>query len=284
MNALSDPAVVEMIKTRFVPVATDLRYMRIRGKQSAGLINAADESRIQREWQIDKYRPVGLHVLTPDGRVILNGAAPRDANSLRAWVASAVRAAGSPSPRTLPRNTAAADRGVGFRIDGSVRMAVTIRMSDNGRPVYGAPVLDSLYLDEASLRTLVPNPIRQGERYVIPQEISRQLAVMISDGGDRFYSIRPEDVTTAQMKAGVTSVRDRIATISLGGTVAGTRKYREAGRGGVEGTASLEGEMTIDSSGKLLSILIVSEGRFSGPNIRTTHPHATMGLLEWRAR
>src|ERR1051326_781063 len=109
-----------MIKTHFVPVATDLRHLRER--QASGLFNAAEETRIQQAWRIDRFRPVGLHILTPDARIIMEGAAPRDARSLRNWVASAVQAVGNPSPRTLPANTANADRGVGIRPDGSARM------------------------------------------------------------------------------------------------------------------------------------------------------------------
>jgi hypothetical protein len=163
-------------------------------------------------------------------------------------------------------------------------MAATIRMAQGGRPIYGAPVFDSLYLDAGSVKALTPNPIQAGARYAIPVGVARQLAVLISDGGDRFYSVRPEDVTTAQVKADVVSVRNGIATVSIGGTVAGVRQYREAGRGGVEGTAQLDGEITFDSSGRLLSVEIASEGRFSGPNTQTTRAHETMGLLEWRAR
>src|ERR1051325_6401171 len=100
-----------MIRKHFVPVATDLRYMYLRGSQSAGLINAAEETRIQRAWGIAKFRPVGLHVLTPDGRVIVEAAAPRDAASLREWVAGAVQAAGNPSPRSVAVSVSASDRG-----------------------------------------------------------------------------------------------------------------------------------------------------------------------------
>lgn len=264
-----------------MPVASDVYALRQRAQQSGGSLDVNAEKSLQEAWGLARYRPVGLDVISPDGRVIVADHASRDPAVMRRFVANAVALAGVTTIRRLPPTPAAPDRGVGIRRDGSARLAVTVRATQSGRPANQTPIFDSLYLDSASLRALAPPQVQSGARYSIPRAVASQFAIALTDGSDPFYVIRPNDLTKVTVEAEVTSVNAGIVTVRLSGQLAGTRVHAGQGRPPNIGSADLDGYLTLDSAGRIHSCLIVTNGESHGEFNRT--PHETAGLIEWKS-
>jgi hypothetical protein len=280
---------VELLSKHFVPVAIDLRIEEHRDAIVPGSETAAraDAERKQRKaWgELDQHRPIGMHVVLPNDKVIASFACrwvasgERPVDDLLAFLKGALAKAGSAPQRNTTIAPLNPDRGVGVRSDGSIRLAVYARTLQQGRPISHRPVFESAYLEAKLIDKLTPVRVRVGERYLIAAEAARQLSTVLTDDGDDVFRIRPHEVTGVRLSAEVINVSPSGCDVSLAGELAGKRVYSG---GTVAAQARLQGLLKFNSKRELQSVLIVSEGQYRSPWASQTH--SVGGLIEWTRR
>jgi hypothetical protein len=277
---------VEILRKNFVPVAIDLRVDEhhdaiVPGSEAAGKRDAERQQR--KAWGgLDQHRPIGMHVVLPNDKVIASFACrwvasgERPVDDLLGFLKGALARAGSVPERNAKIGPLHPNRGVGVRNDGSIRLAVYARTLEKGRPVSHRPVFESAYLNARLMDTLTPGKVRVGERYLIPAEAARQLSTVLTDDGDDVFRIRPHEVTGVKLSAEVINVSKSGCVVSLAGELAGKRVYSG---GTVAAQAKLQGLLQFGSKRELQSVLIVSDGQYRSPWARETH--TVGGLIEW---
>jgi hypothetical protein len=282
--------VVDLLSKNFVPVAIDLRIDERPGPKpargSAAAARADAERQLRREWGgLDQHRPIGLHVVLPEGKVIAGyncryvASGEKDVSDLLRFLREALGKAGKVSGRSVKVPPLNPERGAGLRPDGSIRLAVAVRSLNNGQPVNHRPVLESAYLTAAQLKSLAPPRAEVGVRYAIPEETARQFTTALTDDGDQVFTIRSQDATTAHFQAQVTGVSSSRIEVRLTGTLAGKRSTSERV---VEGRARVQGLLTFNRKGALQSVLIVTDGQYRSPWAKQSH--TVGGLVEWQAK
>jgi hypothetical protein len=241
---------------------------------------------VRRSWGgLDKYAPIGLHVVGHDDKVIGSfacryvAAGEQRVEVLLRFLDDARTKAGPLPERKVAARPLKPDRGSGLRPDGSARLAVTVRALRDGRPVNARPVFESAYLSAKQLTSLAPPQAKVGARYVIPKDTARQLTTALTDDGDDVFTIRPHEATAARIQAEVTAVSADRVEVRLSGELAGKRENRERL---VEAKATVDGRLVFNRKGDLQSLLIVTDGRYRSPWAKSAH--SVGGLLEWGAR
>jgi hypothetical protein len=278
VGPLSNSQVVALISSRFVPAATDLR-LKGRTTGQGEYLDTAAETRLQRSWQIDRYRPIGVHVLTPEGRLLASAKAPATTTEFLAFLNGALQQSGSVSPRNARPTSILPDEGRGLRADGSIRLAVAVRALANGQPTGKGPIRDNLLLSAADLRALLPTGIQSGQKFMVADTTARRFALLLSDGPDPVYAIRPQDVTSGQLQAHVVKATGEGGEIRFRGNLAGVR----GGSGNSQpfgGETVLEGYLTFNAQRKPVRLLVVASGGFRMSWQKDYHDIGA--LAEWK--
>ncbi len=185
------------------------------------------EHRLQNAWGIKRFRPIGMHVVSPDGTLIASSACPLDSQVVLQFLRRALHGHESSLPRSVAPSGPARDRGYGLQPDGSARLAVTIRAMDHGRPA-DSPVLDSIRLTASQLKAMAPPNAVSGTRYALPAGASREFVRALTDTPDLTYALRAQDATAAHFEAQVVSVAATEVVVRIHGTLAGDRPSQGA--------------------------------------------------------
>ena len=261
-----------------MPVASDLRLGE--EERHIGAMDIATETRLQREWGITRFRPIGMHVVLPGGRLVASEPCPNESAGVLRFLSAALRGNSAATPREVARTTIAPSRGSGFLSDGSARLAVTIRVMDHGRAVNDRPVLDSIVLTKDEIRAMAPPQAQQGLRYAIPAVAGRQFLRAFTDTPDSAYALRPQDATDAHLEGTVVSVSGDATLVQIEGTLAGERTIGGVPKP-VESHGTAVGLLTFSAAGKLRRLQVVCSGDYFFPWAKASYPVG--GLVEWRA-
>jgi len=260
---LTDAAVVDLLRRRFVPVA-------LNWKSGAGV--SEDERRLRSEWGLGRGAPTGTFVLRKDGTLVARGGGSRP-ESMAAFLRDTLATLGTPPERGAASRALATDRGLGVRSDGSIRLALTVRAMKDGASANHRPMMDSVVFMPAQLKSLAPPA--GAARYELPAEVAREFVRLLTDDGDKVYAMRPQDATEARLEASVEG-----DVVRLSGAIAGSRPYSGGGTGVIVSSGRLDGRLSFDAAGELQSLLVVSDAQYRQPWAKA--PHAVGGLLEWR--
>jgi len=266
---LTDAAVVDLLRRRFIPVA-------INWKSGAGV--PEDERRLRSEWGLGRGAPTGSYVLLKDGTQVARGGGSSP-ESLATFLREALARLGPAREREKASRPFAADRGSGLRPDGSIRLALTVRAMKDGGAANRRPMVDSLTLTPAQVKALAPHP-GAGARYAVPDEAAREFVRLLTDDGDRVYAMRPQDATEARVEATVVSADNAGIVVRLAGTLAGSRPYSGGGLRVIGSAGRMEGLLTFGPERDLRGLLVVSDATYHQPWAKA--PHAVGGLLEWK--
>lgn len=273
---------MEVIRKNFVPAAIDLRSGE-HPKPGLAEQESADR-KLRRAWGgLEQHRPVGVHVVTPEGKVVASfncryvASGEKSPAELLGFLKAALKSMDLPERKLKPAPLIP-ERGMGVRPDGSIRLAVTARPMQDGKPANHRPVFESAYLTAKQFQSLVPAKIEAGASYTIPEDTVRQLTTALTDDGDDVFRIRPAEATKARLQAEVTAITNDRVAVRVAGELAGKRASSERV---VEGQARLDGLLVFDRQGKLQSLVIVAAGQYRSPWARQAH--AVGGLIEWKA-
>lgn len=268
---------VSLIRDYCVPVAIDLRA---RGGRPLPGSPANVQRQLIEQWGLDKHRPIGVYLLTADGKVLAGMRPSKDTGELLAWLEKGLRQLG-PLPRRRPvAVTLNPDRGLGVRADGSARLAVTARTLRGGLPANQHPMFDSIFLREDEMRGLRPPRLQTGERYQIPETTSRHFVRALTDDGDMVFALRAQDATKAQLNAVVTQATADRVEVRIEGALAGKRPYTGGGTRVIEAEGTVRGLLIYSPRGELQQLLLVCDGTYRNP--WASAAHTVGGLIEWR--
>lgn len=271
---MSDRAVIALVAAYFVPVAVNLYEIRQAKGPGADLFRS-----VQR--QKNQYQ--GLWLIAPDGRVLAGHHAPRTQST---WVAEAretieqaVAASGPLSARAFVRDDALRDRGRGVRPDGSVSLALSVRLILQGKPA-GEGAFDSIRLAALDWSEFLPPEVALGRSWTLPERVVREFSRCLSAASDQSTMPRPDEVTAVSLTGRVAEVVAGRARISYRGRIAATHIY--LGKSS-SSHARFTGLATYDVAARsLISLTIVAEGVSSAPP-----PYAEdrpiAAAIEWRA-
>jgi hypothetical protein len=225
---------------------------------------------------------LGVFLSTADGQQLTNReifrlhTTPEVLSTLR----EALARFGPVTPRYARPAWQDPDRGAGVRPDGSVRLALFVRYTDDRRPTV-AQVFDSIILPAAQWQALQPPSRQAGARYAVPDEVARQFSRAIGAGSDPTQMLRPEDLTSAGLTGTVTEANGYGVTVELAGRFEGARRHVNGGEA-LPGQAFIQGSMDLAPDGRPLRLLMVSDGVFRMPWDR--HPRPTGAVIDWQAR
>jgi hypothetical protein len=284
---LCDPGVVEILRTSFVPVAIDLRIDEHREPLQPGS-EAAAQAQAQRKllkaWGgLDQHRPIGLHVVLPDGKVIAQYACrwvasgERPVREMVDFLKEALSRTSPVAERKAELKPLNPDRGTGKRPDGSIRLAVVVRALESGKAMNHRPVFESAYLSATQLKALAPPEAKLGARYTIADAVARQFSTVLTDDGDDVFTIRPKEATVVQLQAEVVAVCETSIEVRIAGDLAGKRSSSERI---VAAQAKVQGLLTFNRKLELQNVLIVTDGLYRSPWAHQVH--TVGGLLEWQ--
>lgn len=184
------------------------------------------------------------------------------------------------SPRSVRPTAILPDEGIGLRADGSIRLSVTVRAMENGQLVRKSPVRDNLLLSVGDLRALLPPGIQERQKFTVADTTARLFALLVSDGPDPVYTIRPQDVTSGQLQATVIKAAGEGGEIRFRGKLAGSRVI-SGNNQPFGGETALEGYLTFNTARKPVRLVMVAWGGFHMPWQRNSHD--IVALAEWKA-
>ena len=261
----------------FVPVTVDQKVlMRDRSKNT-------DEIETVRKLSGGKGGYLGVYAATPDGAALgMVYTLPNEgkAEHMLKMLREALAKTDPVTPRKATASQINPDRGVGLRPDGSVRLALSVRNIEGGKP-FGSPVFASIYLTAAEWAVLVPKEGKPGERYQLPEAVARQFAEAISGQSNLEYLIRAQDATSATLAAEVLPAQaDGALLVRLVGDVAGTRAYLNDAKQPMGGKTSIEGILTLDATKKPRKLLMLFDGTFKPP---WGSEKPVGGVVDWQA-
>jgi hypothetical protein len=284
---LCEPGVVEILRTSFVPVAIDLRIDEHREPLQPGseaAVQAQAERKLLKAWGgLDQHRPIGLHVVLPDGKVIAKydcrwvASGEKPVSEMVDFLKGALYRTGPVSERQVEPKPLNPDRGTGSRPDGSIRLAVVVRALEGGKAINHRPVFESAYLSATQLKALAPPEPKLGVRYTIAEEVARQFTTVLTDDGDDVFTIRPKEATVVQLQADVVAICETRIEVQISGDLAGKRSSSERI---VAAQAKVQGLLTFNRKQELQSVLIVTDGLYRSPWAQQAH--TVGGVLEWQ--
>jgi hypothetical protein len=276
---LSDERVIRFIAQTCVPVALNLYEIR-KAKGAGGGFFRNVQAQRPAQYQ-------GLYLVAPDGKVL---ASHQNFKSDKTWpqevladLRPGLEAFGSVKQRTLTPADPLPDRGLGVRLDGSVRLAVFLRYPIRGIPLRELPnpTIDSLILTAAEFRELAPPKAEAGARWSISPAVGRNFHRVLGPGNEDTMP-RLHEVRSVSMAGRVKSVEGGLAYLAYEGTIAGSHET-QSNRGKCQGEAKLTGVGVYDrGTGTLRSLVWVFEGTFRAPPPNDKAAQSYSGVVEWR--
>src|SRR5262249_12321016 len=144
--------------------AIDLRIYE-HSKPEPGTAAAAQvkaERQQRQAWGgLDQHRPIGMHIILPEGKVVASyncrwvASGEKDVSHLVRFLQEALDMVGPVTERRVAHKVLNPDRGTGWRADGSIRLAVTVRALHNGKAANHRPGLRSADLSAPPPKPLV---------------------------------------------------------------------------------------------------------------------------------
>lgn len=258
----------------FIPVAVNLYEVRADRGPAGDLFRSAQR-------QHDQYQ--GLWLLDPDGKVLAAHHAPRRPESWIAEVLAAIDAAlaasGDVAPRIPARDDPLRYRGRGVRPDGSVGLALSVRLTFQGKP-QGDGALDEVRLSAADWAAFAPPEPVAGRAWALPERVGRAFSRCLSPASDQSTMPRPEEVTDVAFAGRVVDVQGTVARVVYTGRIAATHVYDGKSS---RCRARFTGLGTCDTATRSLrSLTLLAEGVYGAPP-----PYAEdrpiAAAVEWRA-
>jgi hypothetical protein len=230
--------------------------------------------------------------VTPDGKTLLSafqelppGVSPTSeamTKGLLTAIQEALHKVGSLPPRPIAHFQLNPDRGIGFRSDGSIRTALTVRYVFNGKPE-GDPMLDSVVLTAAQQQAFAPPQRTVGARYTLPDAVSRLFVRALSPASDLSTMPTPQDARTAHLTAEVTAIHQEQARIRLTGNWQAVHLSEGDATRPIQAAATADGILEYDlRRRRMRSLLLVMDGtyRLFPPYDSLQH---TGAVVEWQA-
>ena len=271
---MSDREVTVRVSAYFVPVAVNLSEIRNAKGAGGDLFRS-----VQR--QKDQYQ--GLWLIAPDGRVLAAHHAPRSPETwtaeVRQTIRSALAAITLPTPRTDVRRGLLKDRGRAVHSDGSVRLALSVRLIFQGKPE-GEGAFDGIRLSAPDWSEFLPPDSTPGRSWTIPERVVRAFSRCLSPASDQSTMPRPEEVTDVSLTGKVIEVFAGRARILYTGRIAAAHAHDGKSS---SSHARFTGLGTYDvSSRSLVSLTLLAEGIHGAP---PPYPEdrPIAAAIEWRA-
>jgi hypothetical protein len=261
-----------------VPIAVDKQQMI----HSPGARDRYPEERkLIEKFTGGRIGHLAVLLLTPEGKPLTDKEIFRmqSGDEVLATLQAAMAGFGPVAPRDVKPSWQLRDKGVGLRADGSVRLALTVRHTDQALPP--RPVFDSIILTTDQWQSLLPRDLKDGVTYDIPEPTVRELSRAVSASSDLSNLIRPADLTTAKLTGTVRAGSGGTREVHLSGELAGQRKYVN-GPEMLPGRTRLDGVLFLDESARPVRLLLVGKGTFKMPWDRSPRP--TAAVAEWRAK
>jgi len=260
----------------FVPVALDKQKLLAPAMR---LVNA-DELKCVHRFTGGRTVNLGIYIVAPDGAPLAScGAAFSSADKMMSMLNEAMKKYGPHVPGPLPVRPLNPDRGVGFRADGSSRLALTVRFLDKSFGA-GQPVFDSILFTKEHWSALAP-PIGATGNYSVPAETARQFARAVSASSDLSFLIRPQDLESISLSGMAVADEDGSIRVQLVGKMTGKRPHVNEPDRPHHGSLAVEGILQLDPERQPRSLLMVGRGEYQQPWMR--RPAPTGSLVEWRA-
>jgi hypothetical protein len=276
---LSEPENVRLISTRLVPVALNLYTIR-EAKDAAGDFFRA----------VHKQRPnyQGLWMVSPEGKVLAAHHDHKDEETwpqeVRAFLRGGLRGFGDKPPRKVVWRDPLPLRGRGVRPDGSITLAVSIRITAGGQPS-GPGAIDSINLSARELAELAPPKPAAGRGWSIPDEVTRKLAKCLSPSSDQSVMPRPEEVKECELIGNVRRVEDGVASLTFSGDIRAVHKNPFLKGKINRASARIHGAGLYDVGKKrMLALVLVLEGEFYSHAPYDREPIPIAAGVEWRLR
>lgn len=259
-----------------MPVALDKQKLFARDRRKA---NEAEIKLVAR-FTGGKSVHLGVYLVTADGK-LLAPSTPlySSADKLMSLMKQAVAKFGPIKARPLPARAVNPDRGVGYRADGTARLALTARYTAKSMSA-GQPVFDSIVFTRAHWAGLAP-PAEAKGKYRVPEATARQFARAVSASSDLSFLIRPRDLKSITLTGEALPDRAGLKRVWLEGKMAGNRPHANEPTKPHHGSMSVEGLLTLDGKGLPVELLLVGEGEYQQPWMR--RPSPTRAVVEWRA-
>jgi hypothetical protein len=271
--------VVRFVCENFVPIAVDKQQLI----HAAGAREKyAAERKLIEKFTGGKTEHLAVRLLTPEGESLTDKEIFRisSASDVLATLRDAVARFGPVTRRSIKASWEPADKGVGVRGDGSVRLSLTVRHTDR-RDEAGQPVFDSIILTKDQWQSILPSDRTSGAIFEIPESTVREFTRALTATSDISNLIPPKELTTAKLTGVVHAAEGGRFQLRLTGELAGERKYVN-GPEMLPGRTRLDGTLRLDSAGRPERLLLVGEGIFKMPWDKSPRP--TAAVVEWRVK
>lgn len=284
MGPLSDKEVISKLSENYVPVALNLYLIR-EAKGTAGDFFRKFHKQRPKQYQ-------GLYVVTAEGKVLANRAEQPAKGS---WAADTLKlldegldAFGAVTPRKPKATTPNAEHGLGLRDDGSIVLATYVRPMTLGldKRGLGPLVIDRITLTKDEVKSLTLANGVQDATWRVPAETATALCRLTSPLSDTNWLAKRDEVSKAFLRGKIDRKSGGTSYLSFTGTVASAHVFQLDPHKGkqVKAEVTLRGAGTMESrSGKLLSLVLVGEGRFR--NYPPYDQESKYGaVVEWRLK
>ena len=265
-----------------------MRLFRAGADERRHRVSDSTQERDSRVTGRERAATTSYQVVSPDGELI----AVWDTNvspsihygrHLVAFLKSAVWNSGLKPPRVnVDAPVITPYRGVGLPDDGTARLALTTRRTDQTGPDKWLMV-DTLVVSTEELDALRPPEMEVGLQYTLPALTSRRVA-RICVHADSLFAVKPHEVTAHELNAVVSRVDDEFIEVLFQGRL-GLETSGQWERTIGHGDGYARGRLRFSWRGELQELLLVYEGHFHNLYSRRWDPeYPVKGIIEWRLR
>jgi hypothetical protein len=277
--------VIQRVSANFVPVALNLYKVREATDEAGKFFKS-----------VQKQRPAqyqGIYIVSPAGKVL--SAQARQPAKPRTWtddllevIDTALPKSGGPAARKVKRVDPLPDRGAGVSRDGSVSLAIYVRLMLKGfdRNSFGSAAIDTQTFTAKEWSALAPAKAEEKSEWNVPPAVGRKLCRLLSPSSDQATLARPEEVTDVRLKGKVVDVRQGIAYLRYTGHLQSERAYPFAPHKGkkVRAEVALLGVGAYDvKARRLLSFTLIGEGTFRN-HAPYDYPVKYNTVAQWRLK
>jgi|GEM_PF-7055436 hypothetical protein len=171
-NVLIKDDVIERISQTMVPVVLDYQKVLNRNSREARFLLPMMKEKAKDDLQ-------GFWLFTPAGKNLGHGVGfVKMKEKTMRMIDNALDAFGTVEPRRFEKVELNPHRGIGFRTDGSVRLAEYVRRRD--RSNISSPVISSVSLSAQEFQAFAPSTTARKNEWTVPIPVARKLCRIAS--------------------------------------------------------------------------------------------------------
>ncbi len=277
---MSDARIIQLISKNFVPVAVNLFELREAKTSAAKLYRSIHKQKPQYQ---------GYWIVSPKKKVIFGQVSFKSKeenwpDEMLTNLRGVLRKLDPLPARTSKEKTPFSYRGKGVQKDGSVQFASYLRLVVGKGTFLNKGIVDSITFTKKEFAAFAPPRVRDGLRWRIPDEVSRNFSRCLSPFSDLVSMPLPKEVNQVNLVGEIHSVNGNLVTLTYTGYIGGIHRHPSEKKT-CRGYATIEGVATYDSKTKQLSsIKFVFDGSFH--NFQPYHRQARryFAAVEWHRK